>query len=155
MAFWNRKDMQGRRGLPGSATGFVVLAALLMILMVGLVAAGCGGSTSGTTTTAAGPATTGGTGTTAGTATTAGAVGAQVVLKNFAFDPASITVKAGDTVTWTNQDSATHTVAADNGEFKSGDLGNGATFSFTFAKAGTYPYHCSIHPNMKGTVVVQ
>ncbi len=48
-----------------------------------------------------------------------------------------------------------HTVVADNGEFKSGDLGQGATFTFKFDKAGTYPFHCSIHPSMKGTVVVQ
>jgi plastocyanin len=76
-------------------------------------------------------------------------------MKGLAFDPATVTISAGESVTWTNEDSAGHTVVADNGEFKSDTLGNGGSFSFTFDKAGTYPYHCSIHPSMKGTVVVQ
>ena len=120
-----------------------VLLALALILVVAVLAAGCGGSTS-STTTAGTPATTSG-----------NSAGAQVVLKGFAFDPASITIKAGESVTWTNQDSPTHTITADNGEFDSGNIASGAKYSFTFAKAGTYPYHCSIHPSMKGTVVVQ
>jgi plastocyanin len=76
-------------------------------------------------------------------------------MKNLAFDPATVTIKAGESVTWTNQDSMNHTVVGDNGEFKSSELANGATFSFKFDKAGTYAYHCSIHPSMKATVVVQ
>ena len=66
-----------------------------------------------------------------------------------------MTFKVGECVTWTNNDSATHTVAAGDGTFKSGDLAKGGTFSFTFTKAGTYTYICSIHPQMKGTVIVQ
>jgi len=131
-----------------------VMVSLVLILALGLVATACGGGSS-TTTTAAGGATT----TSAGGATTTSAAGggggAQVTIQNFSFSPASVTVKVGDTVTWTNQDSSTHTVVADNGEFKSGNLGNGATFSFTFSAAGTFAYHCSIHSTMKGTVVVQ
>jgi len=80
--------------------------------------------------------------------------GEQVKIAGFAFAPASITVKVGTTVTWTNQDSAPHTVTADDGSFTSGDLATGATFSQTFAKAGTYPYHCNFHSSMKGTVTV-
>jgi plastocyanin len=85
--------------------------------------------------------------------TTAGAM--AVTIKGFAFDPAQQQVPVGTTVTWTNQDSANHTVTADDGSFDSGQLAQGATFSQTFAKAGTYTYHCSNHPNMKATIVVK
>jgi len=78
-----------------------------------------------------------------------------VSIKNFAFDPATITVKVGDTVTWTNNDSMDHSVTADGNQFDSGNLASGKTFSFTFKTAGTVGYHCSIHPNMKATVTVQ
>lgn len=79
-----------------------------------------------------------------------------VVIQNFAFSPNNLTVKTGTTVTWINNDSTTHTITSDNGAFQSsGNLNQGAKYTFTFTKAGTYPYHCSIHPNMKGTVVVQ
>lgn len=82
------------------------------------------------------------------------ASGSSVKVIDFGFDPASITVKAGTSVTWTNTGSATHTVTADDASFDSGSLASGATFSQTFAKAGTYAYHCKIHASMKGTVVV-
>ncbi len=78
-----------------------------------------------------------------------------VVMKNFAFSPATITVNTGTTVTWTNDDGATHTVVSDSGAFASEPLGPGSSFRFTFNTAGTYTYHCSIHTSMKGTVVVQ
>jgi plastocyanin len=127
----------------------IVVSCFVVILAVGLLAVSCGGSTTQTTagvsTTAAAP----------GTTAAGGTDGAQVVMKNFAFNPASVTIKAGESVTWTNNDSASHTVEADNGEFKSGDLAQGGTFSFKFDTPGTYPYHCSIHPSMKGTIVVQ
>jgi plastocyanin len=86
---------------------------------------------------------------------TAEAGAAAVTIKGFAFDPASIEVAAGSTVTWTNQDSTAHTVTADDGSFESGNIANGASFSQTFNTPGTYAYHCSIHPNMKATVVVK
>ena len=130
----------------------ILVGALSILLVVGVLAASCGGGTGGTGTTA----TTGGATTTAGTPTTAGGGGgAQVVMKGFAFDPASMTIKAGESVTWTNQDPADHTVVADKGEFKSSTLANGATFTFKFDQAGTYAYHCGIHPSMTGTVVVK
>lgn len=78
-----------------------------------------------------------------------------VTVQNFAFSPSSIKVKVGDKVTWTNQDSTTHTVTADDGLFDSGDLAQGKSFSFTFTKAGTYTYHCAIHPSMTATVTVE
>ena len=79
----------------------------------------------------------------------------DATIKNMAFSPAQITVPAGSTVRWTNQDSIPHTVTADNGKFNSGNLSSGNSFEFTFTTPGTYSYHCSIHPNMKGTIVVQ
>jgi plastocyanin len=82
------------------------------------------------------------------------ATGDVVSIANFSFQPATITISVGTTVTWTNTDSAGHTVTADGGSFKSDKLGTGATFSQTFATAGTFAYHCSIHPSMKGTVTV-
>jgi plastocyanin len=134
---------------------WVLIAALSVLLGVGVLAASCGG---GTTATTKSPATTAGSGTTLGTPTTSGGGGgggAAVTIKGFAFDPATVTIKVGETVNWTNQDSPNHTVVGDNNEFKSGALATGATFSFKFETAGTYAYHCSIHPSMTGTVVVQ
>jgi plastocyanin len=80
----------------------------------------------------------------------------SVSIENFAFMPPDITVKKGATVTWTNNDSTTHTVTASTGETgpKSGNLSNGDKYSFTFDQVGTFHYHCSIHPNMLGTVTV-
>jgi plastocyanin len=79
-----------------------------------------------------------------------------VTIQNFAFSPASITVKKGTTVTWTNQDSTAHTVTETDGQDgpKSQDLDNGQTYSFTYNTAGTFKYHCSIHSDMTGTVTV-
>jgi plastocyanin len=84
--------------------------------------------------------------------------GNTVTMKNFAFDPPTLTVKPGTTVTWVNQDSASHTVVSDAGSpesFSSDTLSTGGTYTRTFTAPGTYPYHCSIHPSMKGTVIVQ
>ncbi|MGO8939886.1 MAG: cupredoxin family copper-binding protein [Mycobacterium sp.] len=91
-----------------------------------------------------------------GTATgsPAGVAGDQVGIDNFAFAPATLTVKAGSTVTWTNHDEEPHTVAATDGSFHSPGMGTGATFSHTFPTAGKFDYVCSIHPMMHGTVVV-
>lgn len=79
----------------------------------------------------------------------------QVQISGFAFNPGTLTVKVGDTVTWTNMDSATHTVVADDGSFQSGQLATGSTFQFTFTKAGTFTYKCGIHASMLGTIIVQ
>ena len=79
------------------------------------------------------------------------------LLGTSAFVPNPVTVSVGTTVTWSNTDtaSANHDVVADNGAFNSGLFGNGMNFSFTFQSRGTFPYRCSIHPGMVGTVVVQ
>jgi amicyanin len=80
----------------------------------------------------------------------------QVKIANFAFTPASIKIKVGTKVTWTNTDSVKHNIAMDNGTDgpSSPMLGKGDTYSYTFTKAGTFSYHCTPHPYMKGTVVV-
>jgi plastocyanin len=129
----------GRRGL-----------AVLALLAVGaLAAAGCGGSSnnnpSGSPTTTA-----------AATTTAGGASGGSTTatIQNFAFHPATVNAKAGQKVTWSNDDSTTHTVTADDGSFDSGNLSPGKSFSTTLAKSGTVKYHCSIHPFMHGTVSV-
>jgi plastocyanin len=143
----NRRTIFARRT-------FAAPAVVLLILSILLFAAGCGGSSTNTTT---GPQTTAGVETTAGPDTTASAGGTtvQVIMTNRSYDPQTVTIKVGDTVTWLNDDAPQHDVVADNGEFKSDLFDKGGTFSFTFTKAGTYPYHCSIHPGMVGTVVVQ
>lgn len=80
----------------------------------------------------------------------------KIVTKDFTFSPASITIKVGTTVTWTNEDSVPHQIAdKPNGDmFKSGQLSQGQSYSFTFDKAGEYDYLCLIHPNMTGKVIV-
>lgn len=78
----------------------------------------------------------------------------QVTIDGFAFAPVNLTVPAGTTVTWTNRDEEPHTVAASDGSFRSPGMGTGATFAHTFSTAGTFEYVCSIHPMMRGTVVV-
>lgn len=85
----------------------------------------------------------------------AGAGGHTVDIKGFAFKPMMLSVPVGTKVTWKFDDSAKHTVVADDKSFKSSAMSGGQTYSFTFAKAGTYSYLCSIHPYMKGTVVVK
>lgn len=94
----------------------------------------------------------------AGTAATrpATAANASVSIADFAFSPASLTVAAGDTVTWTNNDPGIpHTVSSDSGgELASGQMAGGATYQKTFTAAGTYAYHCDIHPSMTGQVIV-
>ena len=119
-----------------------IAIALVMILALGLVACGAKQPAASTTEPGAQP-----TSAPAGTA-------AEVKISNFAFDPSSLTVKVGTTVTWTNQDSAPHTITSDAGDWDSGQLSNGQSFSHTFDQAGTFAYHCSVHPSMTGTIVV-
>ena len=78
----------------------------------------------------------------------------SISIQNFAFNPEKITVPVGTTITWTNKDSAPHTVTSNNGAFNSGTLGNGGTFQFTFNTVGTFDYHCNIHRSMTATVIV-
>jgi len=78
----------------------------------------------------------------------------EVWIQGMAFTPSSITVKEGTTITWTNKDAISHTVTSDDNLFDSGPLGSGKTFTYTFSIAGTYAYHCLIHPSMTAKVIV-
>jgi plastocyanin len=78
-----------------------------------------------------------------------------VKIDNFSFGPQAITVAPGTKVTWTNRDDIPHTVVSSEGVFKSKVLDTDESFSFTFDKPGTYPYFCSVHPKMTGTVAVK
>jgi plastocyanin len=144
------------------------LVTLTLLAAAGVLAAGCGGTTSGSGGYGAGggsPATTaapsatgsGGGGAYGGAPTTSGpgtpASGTAVAIDNFAFSPATLNAKVGQKVTWTNKQGVAHTVTADAGAFNH-PMPSGATFSFTFTKAGTFAYHCTIHPSMHGTIVV-
>jgi plastocyanin len=137
--------MRSRRKTP------VILAALA-VLAVAAVAAACGSA--GATTTSPIPT------------ATSGPNGAVVTISHFAFSPQKIDIRPGTTVTWTNNDAVTHTVTAADSlgvdakttfTFASDVLSPGQMFSFTFDKAGTYFYECTIHkslPAMHGEIVV-
>ncbi len=128
---------------------------LFALAILALVLAGCGSSTSASQTGGGGY---GGQAVSAPAATAAPSNATQgktvnVTIKNFSFGQ-PLTVPVGTTVVWTNQDDVPHTVTATNGAFASRQLSKGATFKFTFAKEGTFDYSCTVHPNMKGQVIV-
>jgi plastocyanin len=112
-------------------------AALVVITAV----AGCGGSTSQGTVKPSG---------------TSQPKSGAITIANFKFAPGTLTVKRGTRVIVTNHDSAAHTATADDGKsFDTGDISDGASATFTVDRAGTYSYHCAIHPFMKATLVVK
>ena len=79
-----------------------------------------------------------------------------VSIPGFSFDPATLTISQGDTVTWSNDHTVPHTTTSDDGtEWDSGTMNPGDTFSYVFNTAGTFPYHCNIHPSMLGTITVE
>lgn len=78
----------------------------------------------------------------------------DVTIKGFTYTPATLTIKVGTTVKWTNNDSVTHTVISDTGLFDSGELASGDSYSFTFTQAGTFAYHCAMHPGMVASIIV-
>ena len=132
----------------------VALSALVFLAACGGESTGAGGTTptAGTTSTPA------------ATATQAGNTQTVMIITDssgsFAFSPASLTIKAGTTVTWKNTTAAPHTVTSDDGKSFDSRSDNpiapqSGTFSFTFTTAGTFAYHCAIHPFMKATIIVQ
>jgi plastocyanin len=131
----------------------VAVAAALLALAGCSSSSGSGGS-SATSTPAGTPSATGSGSATSGSSTPNGA--AMITIKNFAFDPATLTVHPGAKVTVTNQDSTAHTVTATGAkQFDTGDVAPGRTTTFTApSKPGTYPYICTIHQFMKGTLKV-
>jgi plastocyanin len=126
-----------------SYSGITLFAACAFVLVFACLSAGC--------VSGQNPASPGG-------ATPAPATANTITIKDFTFSPATLTVKTGTTVTWVNEDSMSHTVVSDDGSgfpFTSPQLANGGSYPLAFTQAGTYPYHCSIHPSMKGTIVVK
>jgi plastocyanin len=126
----------------------VVLSISLLSTIVLFTFAGCGSSSSTPTTP---------TGTTTTPTTTADVtVSILGILGNQSFAPNPISMKVGQTIAWHNSDAIGHTATGDNGGFNTGTLGSGATSSpVAMPTAGTFTYHCSIHPGMIGTIVVQ
>ena len=117
-----------------AATATLIAAAAVFV-------AGCGGQTATSTRTAAPPA-------------PAPHSATRLAIRNFAFVPASLTVKVGTTVTVTNGDSTEHTATAASGAFDTGTLKPGAAAHITLTSPGSYSYVCSFHPFMHGTIVV-
>jgi plastocyanin len=125
----------------------------LLLACVALVAVGCGGDDDDDGNGGGGGG--GGAAETTEEPSAAGG-GTEVSMKDIKFNPGSVTVNAGDTVTWVNDDSVGHDVTADG--FKSGDPGamqNGDTFEHTFDAAGKFDYVCTVHPGMEGSVTVK
>jgi plastocyanin len=79
----------------------------------------------------------------------------RIIVSDFMFQPTTLTIKAGSTVTWVNMDDEPHTIVSATGLFRSAALDTQETFSFKFDEPGTYLFVCSIHPRMTGTIVVQ
>jgi plastocyanin len=121
---------------------------LALCAVVALAAAGCGSSNSGSTSSGSSSSSS------TGAASSSGG-GVAIKMQNIAFDPKAVTVKVGQKVTWTNDDSVDHNVTSQSGEtIKSDNFGKGGTFSFTPKKAGTIKYVCTIHPGMIATLTV-
>jgi plastocyanin len=127
-----------------------ILTFPLALALAAVLIAGCGGGSSSSTTTksTATPAPASG-----GSASSSGPV--AVSMKDISFAPKSVSVKVGQKITWTNDDTVDHNVTSQSGEhIASSNFGKGGTFSFTPTKAGTISYVCTIHPGMDGTIVV-
>jgi len=94
--------------------------------------------------------------TTATTTTTVTVQNRSITIVNFAFNPSSMIINKGDTVIWTNNDSVPHQVVGDTlASLKAPVMNNGQKYSYTFKDAGTFAYHCAIHPSMKGNIIVK
>jgi len=78
----------------------------------------------------------------------------EVALSNLSFTPKTLTVPVGATVTWVNNEAVTHTVTSDAGIFESGNLTKGNSYKYTFTGVGSFPYHCTFHSGMTGTIIV-
>ena len=91
----------------------------------------------------------------AGTASPASTNPNEIVIANFSFEPATLTIKAGTTVTWVNHDDEPHTATATDKRFNSKTLDNGDRFSQEFKAPGVYNYYCALHPKMTGKIIVK
>jgi plastocyanin len=123
---------------------------LLMALSLILVLTGCS-----TTTPAATPTPTPIASPTSTPTATPISGQANVNISGFAFVPPTLAVSIGTTVTWTNNDSSSHTITSNDNLFESGTISKGASFNHTFNQKGTFNYHCTIHPSMTGKIIVE
>ena len=124
------------------------LPVLALVILAAALAAGCAEEGNGQGATAAEP-------TSGRPSGSAGDPDTDVRIQDFGFGPKMLQAEVGQRVRWEHRDvGVTHTVTADEGSFRSGDLTNGREFSHLFQTAGTYPYHCAIHADMRGTVRV-
>ena len=123
--------------------------------ILALALLGCGGGSNPTTQPAGPTPPAGATATPAAAAITCAASGSgtAVAIANFSFSPASANTSVNGFVTWNNSDGTSHTVTFDNGP-DCGNVSGGGTTTAQFTVAGSYAYHCRIHPSMKGTIVV-
>ena len=117
---------------------------LSAVLISILTFAACGSSSSSSTPSTPSP-----------TSASVSIVPGARTLTTTAYSPNPLTIARGTTVVWMNNDSSTHDQVSDSGVFNTGSVAPGAQASFTFQNAGTFPYHCGIHPNMVATIVVQ
>jgi plastocyanin len=123
---------------------------LLLCAVVALAAAGCGGNDDNSSSGSGGSTSSA---TSESSSSDGGAV--AIKMKGFQFSPKDTTVKVGQTITWTNEDTADHNVTADSGEdFKSKDFGKDGTFEYKADKAGKVAYECTLHPGMKATLTI-
>lgn len=118
-----------------------LVLAVLAVVAVGLVS--CSSSSTGSVASSTGASTTGATTPTGGP---------TVSIKNFSFSPVPLKVGAAETITISNNDSTDHTFTDDGGAFDTGHIAPGTSKTVTITKAGTYNYHCNIHPSMKGVI---
>jgi len=138
-----------------SHAALIVAALCLLTPLTGCSDSG-GGSSSSSSPSASAPATPKASPTSSPSASPSSKTEVKVTIKNFAFHPAKLEVSPGTKITVTNQDSATHTMTADDKSFDTGDIAQGKSATFTVpSKPGAYDYICSIHPNMKGTLTVR
>ncbi|MGH3865518.1 MAG: cupredoxin domain-containing protein [Pseudonocardiaceae bacterium] len=119
--------------LPAVAVGIAILVGIVVVVGIGSLPPTAAASTPGAAASVASDA---------------------VTIQNFAFSPATVTIKAGTTVIWTNRDQDPHTVSAMSGAFHSPTLNTGQSYQYTFTTPGRFDYLCTIHPFMTATVVV-
>jgi len=134
------------------------LATLTSCLAIGIVGAGCGSDNGGGSGGGSDKPSDSGSAYGGGGGSKEAKAGTKVEMKDIQFKPMAITVKKGQAVQWTNNDSVTHNVTKEKGpgpDFKSSDLNGGDTYSYTFKTTGKFDYVCTIHPNQTGTVTVK
>ena len=117
--------------------------AFLILLITAAFALACSGSSSSPTTPSS------------GTGTNVSIISGSSNLTTTAYAPNPVSISVGGAVTWVNNDNTAHTATGSNGSFDSGTIAPGGSFTRTFTAAGSFPYHCTLHPGMIGTVNVQ